>query len=303
MQLALPLADTALADEGVEMQRAGYEWVAWRMRTGQISSGTAKNQRYVICDFAEAMGNRRPQQIGESDLERWLASLQGLSPGTVRMRWRCVYCFLEYLVDEGKVRRNPGRRIPTPKVPRAVHRNLRADQAAALHGACIDNRERLIVALGFQLGMRRAEIATVQVGDIDFVERSIAITGKGGHQRVVPVTECAMRAIRAYLGEWDVRAGPLVRDSTGSRAITPDRVGRLWQEVAYRAGVKTRPGDGIATHSARHTAGTDVAHRTGDAVIVRDFLGHANLATTDRYVGKVDLETQREAIEGRFYGS
>jgi integrase/recombinase XerC len=285
------------------MQQAGNAWIERRIRTGQISPATARNQRYILTDFAEFMGKRSPKQIGASDLERWRGSMNGkLSPGTIRLRWRLVYCLFEYLCDEGRVRRNPCRTIPTPKVPRAVHRNLRPDQATALHDACIDNRERLIVALGFQLGMRRSEIARCQVGDFDFVARSVKIVGKGGHERVVALTTESERAIKAYTLDHGLRAGHLVRDVVGQHGLTADRIGRLWEAVAYRAGVKTGGGDGVASHSARHTAGTDVAHKAGP-IVARDFLGHANIATTNIYCGGVDLEEQREALESRTYRS
>jgi integrase len=287
------------------MYRLGLAWVAWRLRTGQISENTARDERYNIGHFADAMGNRSAKQVGESDMERWRTSMlaRGLAPGTIRRYWRTANAFLEWLVDEGKIRRNPARRIPSPKVPKAVHRNLRPDQATALHDACIDARERLIVALSFQLGMRRFEIATVQVGDFDFVARVVYVTGKGGAERQIAITTAAERAITAYLAQYPIHAGPLVRDVTGTRALTRGYIGELFRNIAYRSGVKTRAWDGVGTHSGRHTAGTDVAHRTGSAVIVRDFLGHANLGTTDIYVGVVDIEEQREAIEGRRYAS
>lgn len=150
------------------------------------------------------------------------------------------------------------------------------------------------------MGLRRCEIAWAEVGDLDLVERSVRIVGKGGHQRVVALTQEVERAIRTYLAETNHHAGPLVRDSTGTHGLTPDRIGRLWSDVAYRAGVKERAWDGVASHAARHTAGTDVAHAAGP-IVARDLLGHANLSTTDRYIGGVDLETQRAAIEGRRY--
>lgn len=286
-----------------EVAALAAAWVAWRLNTGQISRETAKGQRYILAYFSDEMGNRKARQIGATDLERWRSGMNGsLSPGTIRLRWRVVYCFLEWLVDEGKIRANPARRIPTPRVPRSVHRNLRPDQSAALHDACVDNRERLIVALGFQLGMRRSEIARAQLGDFDFVARSVKIVGKGGHERVVALTDAAERAIRDYLQETHVRAGPLVRDVNGHHGLSPDRIGVLWRTIAYRAGVKERAFDGVASHSARHTAGTDVAHKAGP-IVTRDFLGHANISTTDIYCGGVDLEAQREAIEGRKYAS
>lgn len=286
------------------MRRLAWKWVAWRAQTGQITQDTAKHQRYAIGYFVDFMGNRSPQQIGESDMARWRESMTGtLAPGTIRQRWRIAYNFLEWLVDEGKIRRNPARRIPSPKGVRAVHRNLHFERARLMHDACIDNRERLILALGFQLGMRRSEIARAELGDIDIVDRSVRIVGKGGHARVVALTVEAERAIAAYTAEMNFTAGPLVRDIEGKRAITAGHIGDIWRKLAYRAGVKKRPYDGVATHSARHTAGTDVAHGNGNVVEVRDFLGHADLGTTSRYVGEVDIETQREAIEGRRYAS
>ena len=287
-----------------EILRLGYAWATWRQRTGQISALTAKEQRYCIAYFAEAMGNRKARQLGESDIIRWRESMTShLSPGTVRLRWTTAYAFLEWMIDEGKIQRNPARRLPAPKVPRSVHRNLRPDQADALHDACIDSRERLIVALSFQLGLRRAEIARAQVGDFDFVDRTVRITGKGGHERVVALTVAVEKVIASYLSEMPFRAGALVRDASGLRGISAEYVGKIFSNIAYRAGVKTRAWDGVGSHSGRHTAATDVAHRSGDAVIVRDFLGHASLATTDRYIGTADIEAQRVALEGRRYGT
>lgn len=286
------------------MRRLAHRWVAWRTQTGQITKDTARQQRYSIGYFVDFMGNRDVKQIGESDMARWRESMTGtLSPGTIRQRWRCANAFLEWCVDEGKIRRNPARRFPSPKVPRAIHRNLHIERARAMHDACVDNRERLIMALGFQLGMRRAEIARAELGDFDFNERSVRIVGKGKHERVVSLTKEAERALADYISEMRIYAGPLVRDTEGQRGITPGYIGDIWRDVAYRAGVKKRPYDGVATHSARHTAGTDVAHNSGDPVIVRDMLGHADLSVTSGYIGETGLERQREAMEGRRYAS
>jgi integrase len=285
------------------VHRLGLSWVAWRLRTGQITKGTAQDQRYIVAYFAEAMGNRKPQQIGQSDMERWLMSMHGtISPGTVRLRWRTIYALLEWCVDERKLRANPARRIPTPRVPRSVHRNLRADQAAALHEACIDSRERLIVALSFQQGLRRSEIARLQVGDIDVVEKSMVVVGaKTGNERLAPITTEAWRVIEAYLAETHAKGGPLVRDRAGLNGITPGYVGTIFRAVAYRAGVKVKAWDGVGTHSGRHTAITDVAHSAG-IIPARDLAGHANVSTTSGYAGSLELERQREAVDGRVYG-
>ena len=294
---------TGSAIETTDLQRASYQYVSARVAARAIRSSTAVNERRILSYFTAAMGARRPAQLGQADIERWLGSMVNLAPGTVRNRFAIVSRFLGHLVEIGVIRRSPARLIAAPKVPRSRHRALHKEQVALIVAACTDPRDTCIVILGFQLGMRRAELAAIDVGDITWGHRpAILIHGKGGHERVVPLTIEAVRVINAYLAWSPANGGPLVRgDKYPMRGVSPDWIGKVFSRVAYDAGVKVAPRDGVSTHAARHTCATDVHARTGDVMAVQHLLGHQSLATTQVYVAVLDVEKLRGAMEGRTY--
>jgi integrase len=125
---------------------------------------------------------------------------------------------------------------------------------------CADSRERLIVTLGLQLGLRRMEIAALELGDISLRENTLIVRhGKGGHARLLPLTVAARDAVVAYLAEYRISAGPLIRQLRyPERGIGANYVSRMASRLAFEAGVKVAPGDGVSSHSWRHTAASDV---------------------------------------------
>jgi integrase len=298
--LPLPIRSDGMADTGTAVQ----EWVGRRVRIGAITPATATNQRSTLGQFAEVMGRRDVSRIGRTDIERWLQTISHLSPGTRRNRWSTVRLFLAHMVADGKLRRNPCDQIPAPKVPRSRHRSLSHDATTALLAACPDARARCIIILGLQLGLRRAEIAGLEVGDIDWSAQTVEVTGKGGHVRVVPLTAEARRAVDAYLAESPANGGPLIRcDRYPTRPVKPAWVGRLVTAIAYNAGVKLGPRDGVSTHALRHTAATDCYQSSRDVMVVRDMLGHRDLSATATYVRGLDVGRLREQMEGRRYAA
>src|SRR5690606_15907415 len=83
--------------------------------------------------------------------------------------------------------------------------------------------------------------------------------------------------------------------------VSPRWIGDQFARIAYDAGVKHAPFDGVSAHVMRHTAASDVYERTGDVKLVQDLLGHRSLATTEVYTRGLGIERIREAIEGRDY--
>lgn len=271
---------------------------------GLIRPATALSERYILSAFALALGEPAVEEIQRSDIERWLSSIGHVAAATRRSRFSTVRTFFHWLLDAGVIDRSPFVGIPAPKVPKSRHRSLRHDQAAALLAECRDARSRCVVLLGLQLGLRRAEIAQLEVGDVDPEARVVNVVGKGGHERVVPLTVEAEQAIESYLRTAPAKGGPLIRnDRFPSRPVKPAWVGRLITALAYDAGVKVRARDGVSTHALRHTAATDTYRACRDVMVVRDLLGHASLATTQIYVRGLEIEALRAAIEGRSYAA
>ncbi len=179
----------------------------------------------------------------------------------------------------------------------------RAQATAALVAGCTTPRERVLVLLALHTGLRRAELAALEVGDVSLAARTLFVReGKGGASRAVPLSEEAARVVGSYMAGEGLSAGPLLRSLVHpERGVSPQTVWRTFDAVARRSGVKVRSGDGVATHAARHTCATDVHRASGDVMVVQAILGHKHLSTTEVYVAGLDVERLRSAVEGRRY--
>ena len=273
-----------------------------RRNTGTISAKTAHDQRGVLYHFVAACPTD-PAKISRRDVLRWLRTLSHLAPGTRRCYFAVVHGFTTSLLRRGILARDPFLDVPAPKVPRSAHRSLAAAQSHALLAACATPRETVIVILGLHTGLRRAELADLEVGDVNLTARTVFVRhGKGGHARIVPLSAEAAAVVGRYVASEGLAHGPLIRSlSRPQEGITAPWLGAVFSQLAYRSGVKVRARDGVGTHSTRHTFATDVYETTADVLAVRDLLGHESLATTQIYVRGMNVERLRPAVEGRSY--
>jgi len=166
---------------------------------------------------------------------------------------------------------------------------------------CPDTRTKLICSLMLEEGLRRGEVATLQLGDLDLAGRLMLVRGKGGTERVLPITDDTFELILAYTDEtgfW--RGGPVIRSKRDpARSIKPDRVTAIVAGVMREARIRE------SAHSLRHTMATDSLRGGAHIRDVQRALGHKHLRTTERYLPwLVDVEGGlRQAIGGRHYGS
>lgn len=284
------------------IQRAVDKYISRRASTGVIATTTAVSQRNVLRAFAHIMGPILVTSVTPLHIERWLATTTGKAASTRAKRFGVIRVFFDDLVLQGLIHKNPCRAMRPPSTPRAVHRALTRPQVAAILRACPDELATCYVLLGFQCGVRRAEVAGLQVGDVSWAGETLLVHGKGGHQRIVPVPAEAMAAVERYVSAAGCSSGPLLRQRRfPDRGVSPDWVGEDFVELAYAAGVKKSARDGVSYHSARHTAATDIYRACKDVVMVRDVLGHASLSTTQTYVAGMDVSGLREAMAGRTY--
>lgn len=270
--------------------------------TGGINRRTEQQMRGTLYAFASHCPDD-PTKITRRHVLRWLRTTGHLAANSRRLYFCTVRQFTSHLLRRGVLRKDPFDDMTTPKLTRAVHRTLADDQVRALLAACEVPRERMIVLLGVHVGLRRAELAALEVGDLSLAGRTVLVRrGKGGHQRLVPMSAEACTAAARYVASEALSEGPLLRSVRyPQEGIGPSTVGAIFRRIAYRSGVKVRAGDSVGAHSLRHTAATSWYESSGDVLAVRDLLGHESLATTQRYVRGMNVERLRAAVEGRSY--
>lgn len=287
---------------GITLMPYVLEYTSGRLRRAEVLATTVRNYRGHLIGFAESYGNRPLDKLGPKAVERWLEQIAHLAPGTRQTQFTSVRRFCEWMVATGAIKRTATAGIKAPRVPRKVPRALPEHVVHKLLANASDERETLILWFMVGCGLRSIEIARMEHHHVDLIDKTVRVRGKAGHERLVPIPEEVLRAFRSYTAVTGEINGPVIRHAElPHQGLTANRVGRLAAKAFDAAGVKTRPHDGVSPHALRATAASDVLARSGDLTVVKEMLGHANLATTSVYLRNATIGDMRAAMAGRGY--
>ncbi|WP_116998431.1 tyrosine-type recombinase/integrase [Desertimonas flava] len=282
------------------------EYLRSRQARGEIDERTAKDTYWhLLRRFAEFFGARRLDQLSPPLIDRWVETLGHYAPASRRQYISMTRVFCQWLVSTGKIPRDPTTHVRPVKEPRHFPRTLNEAEVGRLLAACPNRRARAIVWLMVGCGLRCVEVSRLTTADYDAERRLLHVTGKGGHERQVPVPCHAAREVDAYLLDVGKTRGPLIRNELDGRSpINAKTLSHYMRRWLRAAGVKQAALDGRSAHTLRRTAASDVMERSGEIRIVQEMLGHARLETTAKYyLRAVPLDKLREAMEGRDYGT
>ena len=252
------------------------------------SGHTVRSYRADLQDCGAFLERRALGALPDADarvVRGYLADLhaRGLARTSIARRLATLRSFFRFLVRRGRVRVNPAREVRTPSLPGRLPGHLPIDQSEALFRQPLGDdeagrRDRAILEVLYASGVRVAELSGLDVEDVDLREGSVRVLGKGRKERIVPLGTKAVEALRAYLGARESDRGALFRNSRGGR-LTVRSVHRIVRARARAAGLAGR----VTPHTLRHTFATHLLDAGADLRLIQELLGHARLATTQRY--------------------
>ncbi len=259
----------------------------------QLSTHTLSNYRRDLISLQDFCGHHRkgsPDQLVEADIRQWVSQLhrRGLAGSSIQRSLSAARSFYNFLGRERGRPRNPAASVQAPRRPRKLPRTLDADQVDRYLRFADDSpvarRDRAMAELFYSSGLRLAELAAVNLGDIDRHSRLLSVTGKGNKTRTVPVGEIALEAIDRWLA---VRPGASA-DEDGTRALFTSGRGRRISVRNIQARLKLqgrRSGmhQDVHPHMLRHSFASHMLESSGDLRAVQELLGHANISTTQIY--------------------
>jgi site-specific recombinase XerD len=298
--LAVDPSATAGESQPTLRQLAGA-YLAGRVQRRDIGQPTARNALCALEGLCRVYGDEPVANLSQEHIEEWQATIGHLAPATRRGRLSYVKGFCAWLARRKFVPADPTVEIARVRLPRYLPRGLPMASVSALLAHCPDVRGELMVLLEVQEGLRCGEVAGLQLSDVDFVDRTVRIVGKGGHVRLLPVSDETWAVLERYLAAAPLTAGPLIRSKRDlSSGLTSDTISGLISEWLSDAKVKRYARDGASAHSLRHAAATDMLRSGAHLRDVQAALGHASLATTQRYLPTV-VNDLRTAMGGRKY--
>jgi site-specific recombinase XerD len=256
-----------------------------------VTAATMRHKSWQIRWFEDFLAKRgiKPADVRKPDIDAFMQALAHCATRTLRIRVatvRDLYTFAAktHPVDYGfpnpaadvAFLRNKRRTLPHVPEEETIKEHL-SQLADSNEPRMVRNRAMLELAYGS--GLRRCELAALDIEEIDFDKAQAYIRGKGGKTRIVPVSESALCALRDYLRERSANhastrlsnQGPLFVTVTGKR-VSIETVGWIFHSKI-----------GIRAHLLRHACATHMLRRGCEVRLVQELLGHAYLTTTQRY--------------------
>ena len=244
---------------------------------------------------AQSAGVERAGDLDLRLLRGWLALQQaaGLSRTTLARRATAARVFTSWLARTEHTSTDIGSSLGSPRPHRTLPAVLRQDEARGLvdaaSAAAADEtptglRDLAVLELLYATGVRVGELVGLDVDDLDDARRVARVLGKGRKERTVPYGAPAARALTAWL---TTGRPELAREGSGPALFLGARGGRIDQR-AVRSLVRRRLQDvpgapDLGPHGLRHSAATHLLEGGADLRSVQELLGHASLATTQRY--------------------
>lgn len=270
------------------------------------SEHTVRAYRRELTDFAAYVAESHDgnlKSLEHTDIRAYIATLysRGLSKPSAARALASLRSWFKWLASKSVVKHNPAALVASPKLPKHLPRvpgvealNQAIDSLGAGDGKKSEesqwpSRDRVIFELLYGCGIRNAELAGMDLDDIDWAGETILVRGKGKKQRYVPLGDAAAEALKAYIAERDVKllaAGKAAMKALmvnqqlrGAGRLTTRSIGRIVTQIAVAHGL---PAD-VHPHTLRHAFGTHLLEEGADLRAIQELLGHARLSTTQRY--------------------
>jgi len=285
---------------------AAHRWISTFLDAQAAEAGSSQNTLLAygrdLKDYAEWLDRKGHgiDHAGRDDVEAYLTDCdaQGLSQATRARRLSAIKQIYRFAFEEGWRPDNPAIEIRGPGRAKKLPKTLTTDEVTALLDAARTQgrspsdrlRNTCLMELLYATGMRVSELVSLPMAAAKGDPRMLLIRGKGGRERMVPLSPPAREALSEWIAARTEEDDALPRGAQPSRFLFPSRSADgyltrhrfyiLIKEIAVAAGVSPAK---VTPHTLRHAFATHLLENGADLRAIQTLLGHADLATTEIY--------------------
>ncbi len=249
------------------------------------STHTVLNYRVDLEEFENFSAGASILSIDYLHLRNFLAHLKerNLKSRSLARKLSSLRSFFRFLHREGHIKENPSLLLLTPKINKSLPKFLSEEEMVQLVEApdfqkIAGKRDRAILETLYSTGLRVSELVGLNLNDVDLISNIVKARGKGKKERLVPIGEKAVQALRVYLDGRKVNSQAIFLNKSGTRLS-----GRSIRNIINKCILSTSVKMNVSPHVLRHSFATHLLNRGADLRCVQELLGHVNLSTTQIY--------------------
>ena len=256
------------------------------------SPQTLRSYRQALGQFRNFRPSLEWKAATADDFRAYLFDLmkRDRSRATIRLSFAALRSFYNYLTDRNIIPTNVLKLLSLPKLEKKLPQFLTVPQVTTLMDQPTTRRkskqapewmaarDAAILELFYSSGLRLAELAELDVRDLDPIGETVRVMGKGSRERIVPVGGLALEALSRYRHQANVQAGPLFLNKSRKR-LGHRSIWLLLKTYVREAGLPAT----LSPHKLRHSFATHLLDNGADLRSVQSLLGHASLTTTQIY--------------------
>lgn len=267
-----------------------------------LSSNTVSAYLSDISKLACTFPDKPAEKITSEDLETFIygQAKQGISRRSQSRLVSSLKSFFGFLEAENRINENPSEALVSPKISRHIPTVLSVEEVERIMesvdlSAPEGHRNRAMLEVLYSCGLRVSELVSLRISDFFPDEGFIRVIGKGNKQRLIPIGEPAINAVRLYLSQ----TRRAFSTKTEDILFLNRRGGKMTREMAFiivkrqceAAGITKN----ISPHTFRHSFATHLVENGADLRSVQEMLGHESILTTEIYT-HIDSRKWQESI-------
>ena len=283
------------------------EWInafLLHLQNKNFSPYTVKSYRADLQEFLLFFKRRNLQDLRHftsANIRSFLAAEQtehNPARNTILRKIASLRSFAAYLLAQGKLERNPFKLLPSPKREKILPKFLSVPETerlleTAAHSKHFAARDKALFELMYSSGLRRSEVTGLRIKDVDFFNGLVKVFGKGSKERLVPVTDAALDAIKTYLAcRKNPQPGDALFLNKNGKPLSGDGLAYFFKNTAIASHLARK----VTPHSLRHSFATHLLNNGCDLRSLQEMLGHKSLAATQVYT-HVSLEKLKSVYD------
>ncbi len=226
-------------------------------------------------------------------LQKYIATLQDMNTRSIAHRITVINSFYSFLVNENIMYENPCINIASPKIPKKLPTYLTEEEINNLLNVNLftpyDYRNKAMLELLYATGLRITELCNLKLTDVDVENCFVRVFGKGRKERIIPVTDLALKFLVLYVTEY---RNEILKDkvseylfiSNSFTNISRQGFFKILKKECKRAGISKN----VSPHVLRHSFATHLLKHGADLRVIQELLGHEDISTTQIYAHLVN---------------